>query len=636
MSVLGARADLVGDPSAQEKFQSYVTDRFVLVDASTEAVIPLTMIGGEVERGSYARGSTSTFGVGQVISGWTEGLQLMSVGSEFIFYIPTELGYGQNPRPGGVIKPGDDLIFRVELKQVVKAPEPRATDIEAWDKYTPWNSELPEIVKTGSGLEYVVLASGEEDGVSPQGNDRVVVYYEGRFDDGGEVFDSAFQRGEAAMFPANRVIPGWVEALQLMKPGDRWLVHVPGDLAYGPNGNGPIPPNAALNFETASGVRYIPITNGDINSGSPGPNATIVVNYEAFLADSGARIDSSYARGESSVYQVPELVDGWAEAVQLMNPGDEWLIYVPAAEAFGPEPLGDLIPGNSDLVYRVQLEGFISANDLADVAANTPPPPGPDMAAWEASFPWNPERPDAVALPSGVSIVVLEKSEIEGPTPVPGDQVVVHYEGRLAETSTFFDSSWSTGAPAVFEAGTLVDGFNEALALMAPADALRWGAIKPCLSERTFDFVWAQKFFKLVRALGEPAKHIFSADNGESKGFRGPVESRDDHNAARFDQAGAVLKKLRWIGDMLNDLEVQNHVKRRFARFDQFFHRAGPKIDVEAALLSMRHCGLDIRFTGIHRYHISAQPPHRLADQAAAATNIEDPKTFKRTAGFRI
>lgn len=204
---------------------------------------------GTVFDSSYARGSTSTFGVDQVISGWTEGLQLMSIGDEFIFYIPTELGYGQNPRPGGVIKPGDDLIFRVELKQVVKAPEPRATDTEAWDKFTPWNSDLPEIVKTGSGLEYVVLASGDETGASPQGADRVVVYYEGRFDESGQVFDSAFLRGEAAMFPANRVIPGWVEALQLMKPGDRWLVHVPGDLAYGPRGNGPIPPNAALNFE---------------------------------------------------------------------------------------------------------------------------------------------------------------------------------------------------------------------------------------------------------------------------------------------------------------------------------------------------------------------------------------------------
>ena len=204
---------------------------------------------GTVFDSSYARGSTSTFGVDQVISGWTEGLQLMSLGDEYIFYIPTELGYGDNPRPGGVIKPGDDLIFRVELRQVVKAPEPRPTDDEAWAKYTPWNSDLPEVVKTGTGLEYVVLASGDEAGTSPQSNDRVVVYYEGRFDQGGGVFDSAFKRGEAAMFPANRVIPAWVEALQLMKPGDRWLVHAPSNLAYGPNGNGPIPPNAALNSE---------------------------------------------------------------------------------------------------------------------------------------------------------------------------------------------------------------------------------------------------------------------------------------------------------------------------------------------------------------------------------------------------
>jgi len=204
---------------------------------------------GIVFDSSYERGSSSTFGVDQVISGWTEGLQLMSVGSEYIFFIPTELGYGQNPRPGGVIKPGDDLIFRVELKQVVKAPEPRPTDDEAWAKYTPWNSELPDVQKTGSGLEYVVLASGDEAGTQPQGSDRVVVYYDGRFNEGGGVFDSAFRRGEPAMFPVNRVIPGWIEALQLMRSGDRWLIHVPGDLAYGPAGNGPIPPNAALNFE---------------------------------------------------------------------------------------------------------------------------------------------------------------------------------------------------------------------------------------------------------------------------------------------------------------------------------------------------------------------------------------------------
>jgi FKBP-type peptidyl-prolyl cis-trans isomerase len=205
---------------------------------------------GTVFDSSYARGSTSTFGVSQVIRGWTEGLQLMSEGDEFIFYIPTEIGYGQNPRPGGAIKPGDDLIFRVELKQVAKAPEPKAVDADAWAKFTPWNSELPEVQKTGSGLEYVILASGDEAGVSPTNSEMVVLYYEGRFDDGGEVFDSAFQRGEPILSEANRFIPGWVEILRRMKPDDRWLVHVPSGLAYGKRGSPPvIPADAALNFE---------------------------------------------------------------------------------------------------------------------------------------------------------------------------------------------------------------------------------------------------------------------------------------------------------------------------------------------------------------------------------------------------
>lgn len=204
---------------------------------------------GTVFDSSYQRGSAATFGVGQVIRGWTEGLQLMSEGDEFVFYIPTELGYGQNPRPGGVIKPGDDLIFRVELQQVVEAPKPREVDTEAWAKYTPWDSSREGIKTTESGLEYVVLAEGKAETNPPQPSDMVVVYYEGRFADTGEIFDSAFKRGEAAMFPANGVIPGWVEALSMMRPGERWLVHVPSELAYGKTGYGPIPPNAALDFE---------------------------------------------------------------------------------------------------------------------------------------------------------------------------------------------------------------------------------------------------------------------------------------------------------------------------------------------------------------------------------------------------
>lgn len=205
---------------------------------------------GEIFDSSYARGEPASFPLGGVIAGWTEGLQLMSVGDDYLFYIPADLAYGDNPRPGGIIRPGDDLVFRVELQDVEKAPEPRPTDDAAWDRYTPWDSSREGIKTTGSGLEYVVL-EGVESGTSPRPEDQVVVFYEGRLDDTGEVFDSAFQRGAPAVFPAGRLIPGWVEALGLMKPGERWLIHVPSELAYGEEGTpgGPIPPNADLNFE---------------------------------------------------------------------------------------------------------------------------------------------------------------------------------------------------------------------------------------------------------------------------------------------------------------------------------------------------------------------------------------------------
>jgi FKBP-type peptidyl-prolyl cis-trans isomerase len=77
-----------------------------------------TLTDGTVFDSSVDRGEPTEFGVGQVIRGWTEGLQLMSVGSKYKFFIPQELAYGANPRPNGVIKPFAALIFEVELLEV--------------------------------------------------------------------------------------------------------------------------------------------------------------------------------------------------------------------------------------------------------------------------------------------------------------------------------------------------------------------------------------------------------------------------------------------------------------------------------------------------------------------------------------
>jgi FKBP-type peptidyl-prolyl cis-trans isomerase FklB len=79
-----------------------------------------TLIDGTKFDSSVDRGQPAEFRLDQVIAGWTEGLQLMAVGSKFKFYIPSELAYGDNPREGGPIQPGSTLIFDVELLEVKK------------------------------------------------------------------------------------------------------------------------------------------------------------------------------------------------------------------------------------------------------------------------------------------------------------------------------------------------------------------------------------------------------------------------------------------------------------------------------------------------------------------------------------
>lgn len=104
-------------------------------------------------------------------------------------------------------------------------------------------------VTTVSGLRYKVLASGPATGSQPTLYDTVVVHYRGTLVDG-TVFDSSYERGAPATFGVSRVIPGWTQALQMMKPGDKWLIQIPFNLAYGSNGSPPkIPPFADLIFQ---------------------------------------------------------------------------------------------------------------------------------------------------------------------------------------------------------------------------------------------------------------------------------------------------------------------------------------------------------------------------------------------------
>lgn len=114
------------------------------------------------------------------------------------------------------------------------------------EEFLAENAKRPGVVTLPSGLQYEILSAGT--GRKPSATDRVQCHYHGTLIDG-TVFDSSVQRGEPAVFGVNQVIPGWVEALQLMPEGSRWKLYIPSKLAYGERQAGSIPPNSALVFE---------------------------------------------------------------------------------------------------------------------------------------------------------------------------------------------------------------------------------------------------------------------------------------------------------------------------------------------------------------------------------------------------
>jgi len=149
---------------------------------------------------------------------------------------------------------GNDLdISEEESMQVLQdyfgklAAEKSAQAGEAGSVYLTENGAKEGVITTESGLQYEVMTEGS--GAKPNADDQVTVHYHGMLTDG-TVFDSSVDRGEPAQFGVTQVIPGWVEALQLMSVGDKWKLTIPSALAYGDKGaGGLIGPGETLVFE---------------------------------------------------------------------------------------------------------------------------------------------------------------------------------------------------------------------------------------------------------------------------------------------------------------------------------------------------------------------------------------------------
>ena len=133
--------------------------------------------------------------------------------------------------------------YFAELEEMVVIPVN-----EDHKKFLEENKKRPGVVTLPSGLQYEVINEGNT-GTYAKATDQVQCHYEGTLIDG-TLFDSSIKRGQPATFGVNQVIPGWVEALQLMPEGAKWKLYIPSDLAYGAQGAGEmIPPHSTLVFE---------------------------------------------------------------------------------------------------------------------------------------------------------------------------------------------------------------------------------------------------------------------------------------------------------------------------------------------------------------------------------------------------
>nr|WP_207063380.1 FKBP-type peptidyl-prolyl cis-trans isomerase [Motiliproteus sp. SC1-56] len=132
-------------------------------------------------------------------------------------------------------------------RRVAELDAQAAANLKEGQAFLAENAGREGVQQTESGLQYRVVRPGE--GGRPSADDQVRVHYRGSLLDG-TTFDSSYDRGSPAVFPVNRLIPGWTEALQLMREGAHWTLYIPSQLAYGKRSpSASIPPNSTLVFD---------------------------------------------------------------------------------------------------------------------------------------------------------------------------------------------------------------------------------------------------------------------------------------------------------------------------------------------------------------------------------------------------
>jgi FKBP-type peptidyl-prolyl cis-trans isomerase FklB len=184
--------------------------------------------------------------------GWEFGESLknrdVEIDKEALFLAVRDALDGRNPAISSedVRNNLQDMKKRTAAQQEKRAKEAAAKNLEAGKTFLVSNKGNSEIKTLPSGLQYKELKEGN--GPSPKTTDKVSIHYRGTLIDGTE-FDSTYTQRKPETVRVNAVIPGWTEALQLMKAGSKWQIFVPAELAYGSRKMGRIPANSTLIFE---------------------------------------------------------------------------------------------------------------------------------------------------------------------------------------------------------------------------------------------------------------------------------------------------------------------------------------------------------------------------------------------------
>jgi FKBP-type peptidyl-prolyl cis-trans isomerase len=303
---------------------------------------------GKMFDSSVKRGEPTSFPLGGVIAGWTEGLQLMVVGEKRRFWIPEDLAYG--PVVPGSGRPGGMLCFDVELLGIKEAPKPPA-DTE----------------KTAGGFAYKITKEGE--GEKPGSADVATFHFTGKTMEGEMVQDSRTEPAPPSA-PLDKLPPALGELLADMKAGEQrkcWLpeARMPGGFIVAdielisfkeappapkvPDDVAAIPADAK---KTESGLAFKVLAEG---KGEEKPKAadTVKVHYSGWTLD-GEMFDSSVTRGAPAEFPLNGVIKGWTEGVQLMSVGEKRRFWIPEGLAYGPAVPGSGRPGGM-LVFDIEL-----------------------------------------------------------------------------------------------------------------------------------------------------------------------------------------------------------------------------------------------------------------------------------------